>query len=97
MRVVFDSSPQRLLQGGRPVMPGEGEQVVVLRRARADSNAASDRAPLGGDEYRTSDEARLLDASVRAHERLHELALGPYADSSIQLTTRRGADGEAIA
>jgi hypothetical protein len=45
----------------------------------------------------TTSEAKLLDQSVRAHEERHRLALGPYAASAVQLTTRRGADGEPIA
>lgn len=50
-----------------------------------------------GARYETTDEARQLDRSVRAHERTHQAALGAYAASGVQLTTRTGADGERIA
>lgn len=45
----------------------------------------------------TSENAATVDRSVRGHERLHQLALGPYAESGVQLTTRRGADGRQYA
>ncbi|HKJ84764.1 MAG TPA: putative metalloprotease CJM1_0395 family protein [Spirochaetia bacterium] len=71
---------------GRPV-PADG----------SGGRGGSISGPLAPAAFETPDEARLLDTSVRAHERTHQLALGPYAASGVQLTTRRGADGEAIA
>ncbi|MFW5743880.1 MAG: putative metalloprotease CJM1_0395 family protein [Spirochaetota bacterium] len=92
MRVVVDYSPQSVFRGSAAPPPGStrGERVVVLRPGR-------DAAANPGARYETTDEARQLDRSVRAHERTHQAALGAYAASGVQLTTRTGADGERIA
>jgi hypothetical protein len=99
VRVVYDPGHNVLPSATRrhPAGHGEGESVVVIRRTResAPGRTQADRA--SAPEYVTSDEARRLDAQVRAHERTHQLALGPYAASGIQLTTRRAPGGEAIA
>lgn len=81
--------------------------MVVIRHGAADRGLNADRSGAGENvaqntgrpesAYVTSDEARLLDARVRGHEATHRRVLGPYAASGIQLTTRRGADGESIA
>ncbi len=104
MRVVVDYRPAMIPRPPSPAsMTADGEQVVVIRAGQA--AAAGNAEPAPGDRggplapaaFETTDEARLLDTSVRAHERTHQLALGPYAASGVQLTTRRGADGESIA
>lgn len=94
MRVVVDYSTQSLFRGPGPRGPGQasGERVVVLRPEQDTRGARAD-----GARYETTDEAHRLDRSVRAHERTHQAALGPYAASGVQLTTRTGADGERIA
>ena len=91
----------------------DSEQVVVIRAGQAAATGDAAGRPVAADgsggragsasgtlapaAFETTDEARLLDTSVRSHERTHQLALGPYAASGVQLTTRRGADGESIA
>jgi hypothetical protein len=45
----------------------------------------------------TSEHAAQRDAEVRRHEQAHQLALGPYAESGIQLNKERGPDGEVYA
>lgn len=113
MRVVVDYTPQSIFRGSAATRPGsaQGERVLVVRAGQAADGAVAggaaaghvapaDAAPapgLRGPRYETTDEARLLDRSVRAHERTHQAVLGPYAASGIQLTTRTGADGERIA
>ena len=67
------------------------ETVLVISRGRADSAydlSLSDRARAGDSgvdptspEYRLSDDARMRDREVRAHERAHARTLGPYASS----------------
>ncbi len=100
MRVVVDYSPQSIFRGSAAPPPGSarGERVVVLRPGRGgDEPDPGSASGLPGARYETTDEARQLDRSVRAHERTHQAALGPYAASGVQLTTRAGADGERIA
>ena len=46
---------------------------------------------------RSSEEADLRDAEVRAHERSHLMALGTNAASGINLILRRGPDGRSFA
>lgn len=101
MRVVVDYGQQSIFRGSTAPAPGRerGERVVVLRPGQTDPRVGSPRADRPGSlaRYETTDEARQLDRSVRAHEQTHRAALGPYAASGIQLTTRTGADGEQIA
>ena len=54
--------------------------------------------PVPGTDYvlRISDEALRRDAAVRTHERAHAAVLGPYAESAIHYSTRRGPAGERI-
>jgi len=85
VRVVVDYRPAMI---PRPPSPVSRD---------ADSEPGDRGGLLAPAAFETSDEARLLDTSVRGHERTHQLALGPYAASGVELTTRRGADGEAIA
>lgn len=55
--------------------------------------------PVPGTSYMLTagEDADRLDRSVRAHERLHQAALGPYAESAVLLATRRGPDGRSYA
>lgn len=103
MRVVVDyGHAYRLPRPAAPLAP-DAERVVVVRPGAEGSResivpaGSAARSIPGEGDARTTDEAKLLDRSVRAHEREHQFALGPYASSGIQLATRRGADGEAIA
>ncbi len=54
--------------------------------------------PVPGTNYQlvTSEDALATSAEVRAHERDHQMALGPYAASGINYTTRRGPDGRQV-
>ena len=110
MRVVVDYGQQPFVS--RPQTPlhsraADREQVIVVRVGDVADRAANATSPdsrsvgglqpgIGG-AYETTEDARLLDAHVRAHEQAHQKALGPYAASGIELATRRGADGEPIA
>lgn len=96
VRVVVDYSPSYLQRtSASPATTGDGERVVVIRPGS--HNGSQDGSSTTRPDERTTDEAKQLDRSVRSHERTHQLALGPYAASGVQLTTRIGADGEAIA
>lgn len=61
--------------------------------------AEEDGIPVPGTNYvvTADDRAAAVDRNVRGHERLHQLALGAYAGSGVQLTTRRGPDGRSYA
>jgi hypothetical protein len=71
---------------------GRGQEVETPGRR-------PDGLPVPGTDYilTASDAADETDRSVRGHERLHQLALGPYAGSGVQLDTARAPDGTRYA
>jgi hypothetical protein len=77
---------------------GAGAGTSPGNDTRDATHANADGIPVPGTNYQlvTSEDALATSAGVRAHERGHQMALGPYAASGINYTTRRGPDGQTI-
>ena len=75
---------------------------MIVHIGDASGTAAApgaDGIPVPGTNYvlTAGEAAERIDQSVRSHERLHQMTLGPYAASGVLLETRRGPDGERYA
>lgn len=88
---------------GRPAENGEASSTAHGRAAYAAAIGGvalgPDGIPVPGTPYvlTASEEAESTDRAVRSHERSHQMTLGPYAESGVILTTRRGPGGEVFA
>jgi len=109
MRIAYDYGISPVIPGPRPHPGSEDtrtEPVLVIRRAPETEETpnpgrtkSAEGIQIPGTDYlmKSSDDAVLRDREVRAHEKAHLMNLGAAAASGIQLTTRRGPDGEVYA
>jgi hypothetical protein len=112
MRIVFDHGMGAMLAAGKSrdsvmiIHTGEGarkhqlENGIPANPRQTDNPAGPDsgiRIPGTELVMASSEAAKHRDAEVRGHEKAHLRALGPYAASGINLTTRRGPDGQSFA
>lgn len=109
MRIVNDYGMGSVIPGHHPFPSSKEtrkEQVLVVRHtAESETKSSGPRAEgkegiqIPGTDYllKTSDNAAIRDREVRAHEKAHLMSLGGAAASPVQLTTRRGPDGQTYA
>lgn len=90
--------PVIVIRTGGSAQGGSAEEAGTSSRSVGEANR-HDGIDIPGSDYRLtlSPEALARDREVRGHERAHLAALGGYAASGINYTTRTGPDGESVA